>query len=155
MLIPLEMMTAGRFLLPAHGAGIFSPVYIDDLVRGISLAAELDAARGQVITISGGEGVRCDEFFGHHWRMLGRTGMPPCVGTPTALVLAELGRRLARLFGRETELGRGAVDMLSRRAGYSIQKAGRLLGYAPMVNLEEGMQRTADWVRAEGVVAKS
>ena len=32
VILPLETMKAGRFLLPAHGKGIFSPVYIDELV---------------------------------------------------------------------------------------------------------------------------
>ena len=39
VVVPLEMMRAGQFLLPDAGQGVFSPVYIDDLVDGIVLAA--------------------------------------------------------------------------------------------------------------------
>ena len=115
----------------------------------------LQTLQGQIITIGGGEGVRCDEFFAYHWRMLGRSGKPRCIGTGTARVLAETGRRIAQLLGQQTELGRGTVDMLSRRAGYSIDKAHRLLGYSPQVGLEEGMRRTAEWAVDAGIVAKS
>ena len=35
VLIPLAAIASGTFLLPAHGKGILSPIYIDDLVDGI------------------------------------------------------------------------------------------------------------------------
>ena len=153
VVLPLEMMQRGQFLLPAHGLGLFSPVYIDDLVAGIALAAESPEAAGQIFTLSGGAEVTCAEFFGYHARMLGRGGPPPCVSTRTALLLAETGRRALGLLGRQTELGRGTIDMLSRRAGYSIGKARSMLGYEPRVGLEEGMRRTESWARERGLVA--
>jgi len=36
---PVRAITAGRLVLPAQGQGQISPVYIDDLVEGIVLAA--------------------------------------------------------------------------------------------------------------------
>ena len=71
------------------------------------------------------------------------------------IVLAETVRRLVGLFGGQTELGRGTIDMLSRTAGYSIEKAKEELGYVPHFSLEEGMRCTEDWVQSEGIVAKS
>ena len=47
------------------------------------------------------------------------------------------------------------ADLRSGRAGdvrdsqADITKAGTLLGYAPIVGLEEGLRRTIDWCRAE------
>jgi nucleoside-diphosphate-sugar epimerase len=154
VVLPLEMLAKGRFLLPAHGQGVFSPVYIDDLVEGIVLAAANAEGRGQIFTIGGGPGVPCAEFFGYHARMLGRDKPLPAVSTRTAMVIAETGRRVYQLLGLPTELGRGTIDMLSRRAGYSIEKARSVLGYQPRINLEDGMQRTAEWVSASGIVAK-
>ena len=69
--------------------------------------------------------------------------------------IAQTGRRVYQLLGVPTELGRGTIDMLSRRAGYSIEKAHQLLGYRPRVSLTEGMQRTADWAAREGLVPAS
>ncbi len=153
VILPLEMIARGRFLLPAHGKGIFSPVYVDDVVEGIVLAAAAPEGRGQIFTLGGGEGVTCSEFFGYHARMLGRDDRLPAVGTRSARLLAETARRLYGFFGQPTELGRGSIDMLSRQAGYSIDKARRLLDYEPRVSLSEGMQRTAAWASAEGLVA--
>jgi nucleoside-diphosphate-sugar epimerase len=146
------MIRKGRFLLPAQGQGLFSPVYIDDLVAGIVLAAGLDAGKGQIYTISGSAAVSCEEFFSHHSRILGSDQPPRKVSTGFAILLAEITRRLVQLFGGQTELGRGTIDMLSRTHGYSIDKARRQLGYEPTIELEEGMARTEAWVRQENLL---
>jgi nucleoside-diphosphate-sugar epimerase len=146
VVLPLEMMRSGKFLLPAHGRGIFSPVYIDDLVEGIVLATVNPAGRGQIFNIGDGTTPTCSEFFGYHASMLGKAG-PRTTGTAAARALAQMVGNLTRLFGGNSELGVGTVDMLSRKAGYSIEKAGRLLGYRPQVDLEEGMRRTGEWAR--------
>jgi nucleoside-diphosphate-sugar epimerase len=153
VIIPLELMSSGRFPLPAHGLGVFSPVYIDDLVRGISLAAEQPEGRGEIFTISGEGGISCEEFFGYHAAMAGRPRALLRMSTGLAVFLAEAGRRLLQLFGRQTELGRGTMDMLSRKAGYSIEKARALIGYQPEISVEEGMRRTREWAENAGLVA--
>ena len=77
---------------------------------------------------------------------------PRTVSTSLALLLAEGGRMLVNLFGGSTELGRGVIDMFSRRGGYSIAKAGALLGFEPATDLEAGMALTEEWARKEGLL---
>ncbi|RMF48907.1 MAG: NAD-dependent epimerase/dehydratase family protein, partial [Anaerolineae bacterium] len=144
-IVPLEMIRKGLFFLPAHGKGLFRPIYIDDLVRGVMLAAESEAAAGHIILLGGEQGVPCDEFFGHYYRMLGK-GKPPVMGTAPAILLAELGRLLFTLLGRRTELGRGAIEMLSKKTTVSNEKARRLLGWEPQISVEEGMRRIEAWL---------
>ena len=155
VVLPLEMIRKGSFLLPAHGQGLFSPVYIDDLVQGIVRASARDEGRGQIFNIGGDGAVTCEEFFGYHARMVGADKTLRKISTRAAIVLAEAGRHLAQLVGAQTELGRGSIDMLSRTAGYSIDKARKQLGYEPRTGLEEGMRRTAEWAQQAGLVAKS
>jgi nucleoside-diphosphate-sugar epimerase len=144
VVLPLEMMKAGRFLLPAHGRGIFSPVYIDDLVSGIVLAGTRREARGHIFNIGDGSKPTCEEFFGYHARMLGQDRVRS-TSSGTARLLAQSAGYVTRMLGGDSELGRGTMDMLSRSAGYSIDKARTMLGYQPAVNLEEGMRRTREW----------
>lgn len=151
--IPLEKIRAGVFLLPAMGRGVFSPVYVDDLVGAIETAAARESAAGQAFTVTGGIGVECREFFGHHHRWLGRPG-PRCVPTPVAVALAAGADRAARLAGRSTELNPTSVRYFARTGTYSIDKARRMLDYRPAVDLAEGMARTHDWARAEGLVPR-
>jgi len=151
VVLPLEAMKRGRFLLPARGRGIFSPVYIDDLVEGIVLAASRRQARGQIFNIGDGSTPTCEEFFSYHARMLGRSRVPSAPDGVARLLVQSAGA-IARLAGQQSELGRGTLDMLSRKAGYSIDRARTLLGFEPQVNLEVGMRRTRDWARECGIV---
>jgi len=150
-LLPLEALRAGRFVLPAGGRGVFSPVYVDDLVDGISLAAGHAGAAGQVFTLAGAGSVPTSEFFGHYARMLGvrppRT-LPTGVLAAVAAVLGPLERR----GGRDSETTPSAARYLARPGGYSIAKARRVLGYDPRIGLHEGMRRTEAWLRAEGLL---
>ena len=115
------------------------------------LAANRAAGRGHIFNISGGIEPTCLDFFSHHARMPG-SGRPRAMVTVPARLLAQTVGGLTRLFGGSSEMGSGAIDMLSRKAGYSIEKAVSLLGYQPTVGLDEGMQRTEQWVRAMGLV---
>jgi nucleoside-diphosphate-sugar epimerase len=150
--LPVELMKARQFVLPARGRGIHSPVYVDDLVMGIIAAAESDAAAGQVITLSSGVGVETRTFFGHYARMLGRRGVPT-VPTRVALAGAAVQSGLARVRGKVNEVTPHGVRYLALRRGtYGIAKARDLLGWSPAVGLDEGMARTEAWLRAEGLV---
>lgn len=152
VVLPLEMMKKDQFILPANGKGVFSPAYIDNLLDGIVLAAEKASGEGQIFTLGDGIGVSCEVFFHYHHRLLGKKGVPKSVSTFVAKLLAEVVGGLARRFGKPSELGRGTVDMLSRKATYSIAKAESLLGYTPKVSLEEGQARTEAWLRSEGFI---
>lgn len=149
--VPVQMIQKGLFLLPAHGQGVFRAIYIDDLVDGVLLAAEKDEALGQIFILGGENTITCQEFFSYYYRMLNKQ-TPPMLSTPLAVIIAEIGRLLFTLLGRQTELGRGAMEMLSKKSTVSNAKAHRLLGWHPRVGLEEGMRRTEAWLRSEGIL---
>lgn len=149
--LPLEIIKSNRFLLPAMGRGVFSPIYIDDLVGGLVLAAERPEAAGQVFTIRGPRAVPTKEFFGHYFRMLGKRG-PLCLPTPLAVAAARVAGAAERLRGKRTELNAASMLYLARPGGYSIEKARRQLGYEPQVDLDEGMRRTEAWLREQGLL---
>ncbi|GJQ53216.1 MAG: putative oxidoreductase [Anaerolineaceae bacterium] len=149
--IPAQMIQKGLFLLPAHGKGIFRAIYIDDLVNGIMLAAERDEGVGQIFILGGEETITCETFFGHYYRMLGK-GSPRVMSTTSAIAIAEVGRMIFKLLGKPTELGRGAMEMLSKKNTVSNDKAHRLLGWHPQVDLEEGMRRTEEWLRERKIL---
>lgn len=149
--LPVELLRSGRFLLPARGRGVFSPVYIDNLIDGLVAAAEAEAARGQVVTIGDGVGLPAREFFGHYARMLGGARLWT-LPTPLAMRLAAAASAVLRGLGTETEIGVETMRMLARNGGYSIAKARELLDYEPRVDLEEGMRRTERWLAREGLL---
>ncbi|MFC1996106.1 NAD-dependent epimerase/dehydratase family protein [Chloroflexota bacterium] len=149
--VPVQMIKKGFFLLPAHGQGVFRAIYIDDLVDGVLRAAENKDGRGQIFILGGESTITCEEFFGHYYRMLGK-GSPRMLSTPVAIAIAEIARLVFKLLGRQTEMGRGVMEMLSKKNTVSNAKAQQLLGWRPQVDLEEGMRRTEIWLGEQGIL---
>ena len=150
-ILPVEAIRAGRLILPAGGRGVFSPVYVDNLVDGLLLAASKPEGAGEVFTVSDGVGITCAEFFAHYARMLGK---PDPRGLPTPVVLALVGAigGVERLREGTTEMNAATVRYLARTGTYSIAKARERLGFDPQVGLDEGMRRTQEWLRQEGML---
>ena len=136
---PAVGITAGTFAIPDQGDGIFSPVYVENLVDGLVAAAATPEAAGQVFTISDGIGITNTEFFSHYYRMLDRE--------PEYLPADEL-----RVILEEAGIGGDTVDYLLRTNTYSIAKARTLLGYEPKVDLAAGMARCETWLRESGLL---
>ena len=149
--LPLEAIRTNRFALPRMGRSIFSPVYVDNLIDGVVLAAESPDAPGEIFTITDGTGPTTREFFGHYYRMLGKSG-PPVLPMPAAMGLVTLPEIAARIGGVDTEINRISMRYLARTGTYSIEKARRVLGYEPKVGLEEGMAATEVWLREHGLL---
>jgi nucleoside-diphosphate-sugar epimerase len=149
--LPVDAIRSNRFVLPARGEGVFSPLFVENLVDAVELAAERPEAPGQVFSITDGAGVPCREFFGHYSRMLGKS--PPRVLPSLAAVgLAALPEAAAKIGGTHTDSNRAAMRWLARTGTYSIEKARRLLGYEPAVGLDEGMGITETWLRGHGLL---
>lgn len=136
---PVLLIRGGAFGIPDDGSHLFSPVYIDNLVDGLVLAAASAAASGQVLTLSDGVGVSNLDFFGRYYRMLGLE--------PELLPAAEVAARLDA-----AGVGADTVDYLLRRHTYSNAKARTMLGWTPAVGLDEGMARCEAWLREQGLL---
>ncbi len=123
-LLPVELMKAGRFALPARGRGIHSPVYVDDLVEGIIAAGRAEAAAGRVITLSGGVGVETRDYFRP---LADAAGVKlRCLPTPLVMAGARALHAAARVSGKPNELTPDGVRYLAERHGtYGIEHGAR------------------------------
>jgi nucleoside-diphosphate-sugar epimerase len=133
---PLEMMRAGRFVLPSPGDGVMTPVFIDDLVDAIVRALREPRAAGRAYTVWDGSPVSAREYF----EALG--------GGPVRTLPAPLLRVAAFAMG----VGPAAVTFVTRRAAFPNARAREELGWEPRTTLADGMARTRDWARAVGLL---
>jgi nucleoside-diphosphate-sugar epimerase len=147
-----EAVRSRPVVLPDGGRGILSPVYVDNLVDGVVLAASSPDAEGEVFTLTDGVGIENRKYFGRFCEWLGK---PPPRSAPPALLKAATWplEKAAELRGGESDLNPNTVAYLCRRGTYSIEKAREVLGYEPRVGLEEGMERMREWLEAEGFLA--
>lgn len=141
---------AHQMVLPARGRGVFTPIFLDNLVDGVLLALTSDAAVGQIYTITDGIDIPASEYFGRITKLVGTrlTTLPTAVAVPLTSLTGTVVRRL----GGHSELTAATMLMLARRGGYSIEKAKTQLGFTPRVGFEEAMQTCEAWARAEGLV---
>ena len=66
-----DELKSGYVMLIDGGEGLCNAVYVDDIVRGLRLAASEEGALGEVFLLSGPEPVTWREFYGAHEALLG------------------------------------------------------------------------------------
>lgn len=145
---PATLIRDRRLVLPAGGRGIFSPVWVGDLVDGVVRASTAPEAAGQVITLSGGIGVTNREFFAPYAELVGRRLLT--LPAPLALGMAGVVQQASRLRPGDNDVNPRAVRYFLRRGTYSVAKARRLLGWEPRTGVDEILRRTLDWLRTQG-----
>jgi NAD dependent epimerase/dehydratase len=97
--------------------------YVSDTVRGFLLAGAAPGTLGEIVNLG--------------------TGRETSIADMVKLVAAELGR--ASRVVQDAERLRPETSEVSRLCA-DLTKARRLLGYEPLVTLEEGIRRTAAWI---------
>jgi nucleoside-diphosphate-sugar epimerase len=148
---PIRALKSKQVILPDGGSGLHSPVFVEDLVDGIVRAATTQEAEGRIFILTGAEKPTIGEFIAHYCRMLG-IGEPRTAPTRVVRELARAMDLAARVRGRRNEVTPAAIDYLTRRGSYSIQRAREVLGYEPAHDLEAGMPKTEEWLRAEDLL---
>ena len=97
-------------------------VYIEDVVQGIIKASEVEGVRGEVFNLAGGKSISIHGLVDILHRFFPEAKEP------------EYGP------AREGDIRFSQAD---------ITKATEALGYRPEVTVEEGLQRTVEWFRAQ------
>jgi nucleoside-diphosphate-sugar epimerase len=149
--LPVELIRDRQVVLPGGGRGIHSPVYVDNLVDGVVLAAASDRGAGQVFTFVDPVRITIGEFYGRYADALGRRLMTAPTG------IAKAGAAASYAVGRlrrdpDVQVHPLAAAYFLRTGTYSSAKAREVLGWEPEIGFEEGMERTLAWLRSEGLV---
>ena len=107
-------------------------------------------APGQAYTVWDGQEVS----FSDYYRMLAEgLGLREPAKLPKPFLFAAAGAMegIARLRGKPPSFGRHGVTFLDRRGTASNARAREELGWSPGVELPEGIRRSVEWIRAEGI----
>lgn len=143
----------GTFVMIGSGMPKLHMVHIDDLVDGFLLCSTSDAALGQVFILAGPDAPTLNELVRYIARSL-RVPEPkwrvPVWPVKLAGLLCESVCVPLRI---DPPLHRRRVAFFTHHREFDCSKAARLLGYAPRVGAETGIERTADWYRAFGYLA--
>jgi nucleoside-diphosphate-sugar epimerase len=142
-------LARGRFPMLGSGEVFYHLTYIDDLVEGFRLCGEVPAAAGRTYLLAGPRYTTLNELVDRIAKELGVR--PPRVHLPvwpfwTAGLLCEA---VCIPLGIEPPLYRRRVDFYTKSRAFDISRARTELNYAPQVDLDEGIHRTAQWYREQ------
>lgn len=142
---PLRLMKKGLFPLVDGGGGRFNHLHISNLIDGIFLALE-KAPGGEAFNLTDGARTTVKEYFN---MLADATELNRPLPVPYALAKAAAFsvQTVGSLTGIDTGLNADALDYFLRDQTYSISKAARLLGYLPVIELEEGMRDIKWWLK--------
>jgi 2-alkyl-3-oxoalkanoate reductase len=142
-----DRLRAGKGIVAGAGDNALPLVYITDLVRGLLLALDSDRAVGRAYNISAARPLTQEQFLR---AIAGEVGAaPPRFHVPYHALYAAgyLAERIATLAptSQRPPITRLGVAFAGTDNRYTIGKAYRELGYAPRVELEEGVRLTTRW----------
>jgi nucleoside-diphosphate-sugar epimerase len=139
----LVNLRRGTFAYFGSGDQLLNCIYAKNLVHGILLAAENPAALGEVFNLTDGQRVTKKQFIGQVAELAGLK--PPTRHIPLGLArfLATFVEGAAKLRGARNPplINKARFKFLGLNLDYSIEKARRILGYAPPFTVEQGIER--------------
>jgi nucleoside-diphosphate-sugar epimerase len=142
----------GTFPILGSGEVFYHLTYIDDLVEGFRRCGEVSAAAGHTYILAGPRYTTLNELAALVARELGV--QPPWLRLPVWPVwIAGLACETVCVPLRiEPPLYRRRVDFYTKSRAFDTTRARAELGFAPQVDLEEGIRRTATWYREKGLL---
>ncbi len=146
-LTPLRKVKNGNPVLFGDGLGHACPVYIENVIDALILAATHPHAPGEAFNICD-ETITMGDFFGYYGRMCGSSPRlhPSWAG------------RMLRPLNKWLDLGLPVSEermrFFSLKSRYTTEKMRDKLGYSPSISINEGMQRTEAWLRESGHLAE-
>jgi nucleoside-diphosphate-sugar epimerase len=145
-------LARGRFPMLGPGRAFYHLTYIDDLIEGFRLCGTVAAAAGRTYILAGPRYTTLEELVRLVARELGVE--PPRIHWPvwpfwTAGLLCEMICVPLRI---EPPLYRRRVDFYTKSRAFDTTRARTELGFAPQVDLEDGIHRTAEWYRQQSLL---
>jgi nucleoside-diphosphate-sugar epimerase len=140
----------GLFFMVGDGSNRHHPVYIDDLIEGLRLAATVNQAIGKIFVLPGKAAVTTRDLVAIVARQLNKK--PPHLRLPLAPLLAVATAMEAALrpLGIQPPLHRRRMDFFKKSFVFSGQQSEKILGFIPKVSFEQGVAETVRWYRQMG-----
>jgi nucleoside-diphosphate-sugar epimerase len=143
----------GRFFMIGPGGNLRQAIYVDDLLRGLWIAATSPAAVGETFVMAGAQAMTTRDLARDVAAALGRAEPRLRVPLWPFLAAAVVMERTLTPLGIQPPLHRRRLDFFRKSFLFSIEKARRVLDFAPTVPHAAGAVTTAGWYREKGLLS--
>ncbi len=142
----------GWFPMFGSGRTYYHPLYIDNLIDALMLAMDPKRGNGEVYLIADEEYVSIEDLARRVGRAMNVDAKIVHLPVWPVVIGGHVVERACRPFGITPPIFPRRVDWYRQNRAFRIDKAKRELGYRPAVPLDEGLRRTYEWYRAEGML---
>lgn len=145
-----RMVKSGVMVNPGHT--LKHLIYIDDLCRAFELAADNEAAVGEVFIIAGREPIPLKDLIGLVAQELGVS--PPSIVLPATpmTMLCTSTEVVCNLAHVKPILFRRSMDFFTKSVQFDARKAQDVLGFEDDMPIPDGVANTARWYQQMGLV---
>ena len=147
-----KRVASGTFPMFGNGKTLYHPLYIDNLVDAFVLAQKPGKGEGQAYLIADEEYVAIEDLVRRVAKALGVEVKIPHYPVWPVVVAGYVCEKVCKPFRVTPPIFPRRVDWYRQNRAFKIDKAKRDLGYRPAVGLDEGLRRTAEWYRKEGLL---
>jgi nucleoside-diphosphate-sugar epimerase len=138
------------FFMIGDGRNMHHPIYIDDLIDSLCLAATADDAVGKTFVLAGKEPLSTNEMVEVIASELGRKVPKRRLPLSAFLALATIMETTCRPLRIQPPLHRRRMDFFRKNLVFRQEKAHKHLGHAPKHGFKEGVARSKVWYDQEG-----
>lgn len=141
-----------RFFLIGKGSNLHQPIYVDDLLDAMLLAAEHPGAVGETMLMAGPEILSTRQMAEAVAQTVGIPLVPVRAPMSLLLAVAFILEKTLRPIGIQPPLHRRRMNFFRLNLTFSMDHAKDVLGYEPQIRFQEGAQLTAKWYRDTGLL---
>lgn len=142
----------GTFPMFGNGKTLYHPLYIDNLVDAFILAMEDGKGDGEAYLIADEQYLEIEDLVRRVGKSLGIDVKVPHFPVLPVVVAGHIVEKACKPFGINPPIFPRRVDWYRQNRAFKIDKAKRDLGYEPRIGIDEGLRRTAEWYRQEGLL---
>lgn len=147
-----KRVASGKFPMFGTGRTLYHPLYVDNLVDAFLLAMQPGKGDGQAYLIADEEYVQIEDLVRRVAKALGVDVRIPHYPVWPVVAVGHVCEKVCKPFRVTPPIFPRRVDWYRQNRAFKIDKARRDLGYAPKIGLDEGLKRTAEWYRMEGLL---
>lgn len=137
-------------LFPGSGSGSAHPIFIDDVVEMLKVAADHPAASGQAFNCAPDPAPTWREFLSAYSRLAGHDHWLALPVLPLTIA-APLFEQILKVRGEPQDLP-NVMAFAQSQVTYSMSKARTLMKWQPKTGLVDGIKQCAPWLKEKGLL---
>jgi len=145
---------AARGWFPMFGDGrtLYHPLYIDNLVDAFLQCLDEHRLTGRSYLIADEQYWTIEELARKVGQAIGKDIRIRHFPVLPVVALGHVVEKACRPFGITPPIFPRRVDWYRQDRAFDVTRAREDLGYAPRVGIDEGLKRTGEWYRAQGLL---